>query len=295
MAVSAGFLGCGEVAARLAPAMRERGAEVFAFDIVPGKPEAAGFASLPLKELLARVDVILSTVTAQTAVAAAQSCAPFLRPEHIYVDLNSVSPRVKLRVAEIVADAGSEFVEGAITGAVGVTGAATRILTGGPAGERAAALLRGLGLRAEFYSEVIGRASAFKMLRGVFSKGMEALILELLVAGLRAGIAEELWQDVRGFMMENPFDAIASNWVRSHPAACERRYHELSQITGTLRELGVSPLMSMAAEAFFDRSRGAGLPDAFADKPESVREVAAYLEKRLGVISPAAACAAKDT
>lgn len=294
MAVKAGFLGCGEVAARFAPAMRESGAEVFAFDIVPGKAAAAGFPAPQLEELPARVEVIISTVTAQSAVEAARSCAPFLRPGHTYVDLNSVSPRVKLRVAEIVAGAGCEFAEGAILGAVGVTGAATRILIGGAAGERVAALLRGLGLKAEFHSEVIGRASAFKMLRGVFSKGMEALILELLVAGLRAGIADELWEDVRGFMLENPFDAVASNWVRTHPAACERRYHELSQIVETVRESGLNPLMTMAAEAFFERSRGAGLPGAFPAKPETMREVAAWLEKRLGVIAPAAACAAKD-
>ena len=72
------------------------------------------------------------------AVAAAQSCAPYLVPEQIYLDLNATDPGVKLDVLRAIEPSGAAFVEGAVLGAVGVTGARTEILLGGSHGRRAA-------------------------------------------------------------------------------------------------------------------------------------------------------------
>jgi 3-hydroxyisobutyrate dehydrogenase-like beta-hydroxyacid dehydrogenase len=112
------------------------------------------------------------------------------------------------------------------------------------------------------------------MLRSIFSKGLEALILELLIAGRRAGIEASLWDDVCEFMTKNPFDRAAANWIETHPAACQRRYHEMAQVRQTLRDIGVPALMTMAAEAFFDRSRSSGLAD-------SGEDAVSFLERRL--------------
>ena len=59
---------------------------------------------------------------------------------------------------------GVEFVEGAILGAVGVSGAATRILTGGEHGGKAAEMLRALGLKATFYSAEVGKEAPLNKL-----------------------------------------------------------------------------------------------------------------------------------
>jgi len=164
---------------------------------------------------------------------------------------------------------------------VGASGAATRVLTGGAKGQAVADLLAGLGLQVSFYSAEIGKASMFKMLRSIFSKGMEALILELLIAGRRAGIEADLWKDVTEFMTRNPFDRVASNWTRSHCVAYERRYHEMVQVRDTMREIGVDPVITMATEAFFDRSRALGLEKAFSEKPDSMDAVIEFMEHRL--------------
>jgi 3-hydroxyisobutyrate dehydrogenase-like beta-hydroxyacid dehydrogenase len=273
-----GFIGFGEVASVLARALNEKGAEVAAYDLVPGKVTAP---FLPLAELLARCDWILSTVTTQAARQAAESCAPLLRPGQVYLDLNSTSPEEKVAIGRVIGRSPAGFAEGVILGAVGAEGAAVRILTGGPEGRRAAGLLSRLGLKARFFSERTGQASLFKMLRSVFSKGLEALLLEMLAAARRAGLEQELWEDVAAFMSGNPFERVAENWIRTHPGACERRYHELRQVGQTLRELGFAPLMAAAAEAFFDRSRALALPAAFPEKPASWAAVVEYLAQRL--------------
>lgn len=276
-----GFIGFGEVGSTFAAAMRARGAEVAAYDVSVDRVTAAGVVYRPLPELARAARYLLSTVTTSAAVSAARSCAPFLTQDHVYVDLNSTSPAVKLELERIIRPTGAQFVEGAILGAVGVTGAATNILTGGPDGRAAAEALTALGLRAAFYSDETGKASTFKMLRGIFSKGLEALLLELLIAGRCAGIEKDLWADVSAFMAANPFERIAENWLRTHAVACERRYHEMVQVAGTMREIGIDPLMTAATERLFARSCTLGLEAAFPQKPDSMDDVVAFIERRL--------------
>ena len=287
------FIGFGEVASAFSKALRENGAEVAVYDVNlarPGGPDrlerrakAPGIEFRPLPEALRGADFVLSTVRAQTAPAAAHDCAAHLKPGQIFVDFNSTSPAVKVEIAGIVRASGADFVEGAILGAVGATGAATPALTGGEKGRIAAQALSRLGLRVSYFDGELGKVSLFKMLRSVFSKGLEALLLELMVAGRRAGLEEALWEDlVRDLMTRTPFEKVASNWIQTHPGACGRRHHEMSQVLETLRELGVDPVMTPATEAFFRRSCELGLAQAFPDKPGSVSAVVDYLNQRLG-------------
>lgn len=268
-----GFIGFGQVGSLFASVMREHGAEVYGYDLVRDR---VSVPFLEPEQLAARSDWLLSTVTTQAALEVARRWRPLLREGQVYLDLNSTSPRIKREIAERIGAAGARFAEGVILGAVGAEGACVRILTGGPEGRRAADLLRLYGLNASFFREETGQASCFKMLRSVFSKGAEALLVEMLVAARRAGIAAELFGDLSRFMTANPFERVAANWISSHPAACERRYHELRQVTETLRDLGITPIMSLAAEAFFDRSR-AILP--------APRAAPASWEEALGLLS----------
>ncbi len=286
-----GFVGFGEVGSVFSKAIREKGAEVSAYDVNLTRPEgparlrkrvrAEGIRFLPLEEVVRGSECVLSTVRPQTALEAARACAGHLRAGQTYVDLNSTSPSVKAEIGRLIGPSGAAFVEGAILGAVGAAGAAARVLTGGEHGRAAAEALTRLGLQATYYSPEIGKASLFKMLRSIFSKGLEALLLELLLSGRRAGIERDLWEDVMRFMTENPFEKVASNWILSHPAACGRRHHEMEQVAEVMRGAGIEPLMTGATEAFFRRSSACGLREAFTEKPADPGAVAEALERRL--------------
>lgn len=284
-----GFIGFGEVGTVLARAMLDHGAEVSAYDIrfedkavrleLQARNPDVRVAALP--SLVREAAYVISAVPTQAARSVAAQVAQYLRPGQVYLDLPSACPSLKREIARLIAPTGAAYVEGAILDAVGVVGAAAVILTGGPQGLEAAGMLCRLGLNARFFSAEIGQASTFKMLRSIFSKGLEALILETLIAAARAGLAASLWEDVAAFMNRAPFETIAANWVRTHPAACERRYWELVQVRDTLREIGVDPLMTRAAESFFERSRWLGLPGAFPEKPASVEPVVQFMAERL--------------
>ncbi len=290
--VRVAFVGFGEVASVFSAALRARGAEVAAYDhhlerpggaaVLEKRARAPGIRFAPLPEALRGADLVLSTVRNQTALEAARSAAGHLRPGQRYVDLNSTSPSVKLEIGRAVERSGAEFVEGAVLEPVRAAGAGARVLTGGPKGEAAARTLRELGLNADFYSAEPGKTATFKMLRSIFSKGVEALLLELLVAGRRAGMEKDLWEDVvAGFMSRHAFVKVATTWIETHPAACARRHHEMTEVLETMREIGADPVVTSGAEALFRRSCLLGLPEALDGRAPSVQAVVEALERRL--------------
>jgi 3-hydroxyisobutyrate dehydrogenase-like beta-hydroxyacid dehydrogenase len=285
-----GFIGFGEVGSTFSAVMAEKGAQVLAYDILLDQEGGEKVLQTrirnrhilfkPLDEVISNSAYVLSTVTTQMAKEVARSCLPHLDHDHRYVDLNSTSPSVKVEIGQIIKPSGAHFVEGAILGAVGATGARTRVLIGGVKGDQVVATLVELGLNASFYSSEIGSASAFKMLRSIFSKGLEALLIELMLAGKRAGIDQDLWADVIQFMTENPFDRVAFNWIQTHAVAYERRYHEMVQVLETMREFEVEPIMTSATKDFFERSLSFGFEEVFKGKPETIDTVISFMEQQ---------------
>lgn len=285
------IIGFGEVGATFARAMKEHGADIAVYDAllddsekgksVRARIENAGLRATSLEQAVRSAQYVLAMVTTMAARSAAAAAAQVLRPGQVYVDMNSTSPSAKQDIAAIIAPSGADFVEAAIIGAIGVSGARTEILTGGPRSPEVAQALTELGLRVSHYAEEIGKASMFKMLRSIFSKGMEALLLETMIAGQSAGIADDLWADMTRLFQQNGFEAVASNWMTTHAIAYERRFHEMEQVVETMEEIGVEPVMTRATEAFFRRSTSIELRREFPERPTSKDDVVRYLQKQL--------------
>ena len=290
-----GIIGFGEAGSAFARELTSAGASVSAYDkkwdepgirpptdIGPGL-EKVEFGSLP--DVLDASDVILSTVTTDSALLAAEGCLSSLRQGQIYCDLNSTAPSVKIKLDNMLARTGALFVEGAILGAIGVTGGQTKILLGGPHAAKVSGLLNSFGLQTEPYSVEIGKASAFKMLRSVFSKGLEALLIEFLAAARAAGLQDDLWQEVTTLFARNSFEDVAGNWVCSHALAHDRRFHEMVQVADLLKEMNQDALMTDATVAFFERSTMLNLSQDFPSRPERMDDVVDALLHRISTQS----------
>jgi 3-hydroxyisobutyrate dehydrogenase-like beta-hydroxyacid dehydrogenase len=286
-----GFVGFGQVAGCLAAALAQHGVQIVAYDVLLDQPHGideirqralgVNVQFMPLAPMLAQTGMVLSTVTTDVALAAAKACARHLRRGHVFIDLNATSPAIKRAVADALAPTGADFVEGAILGAIGVTGAQTRILVCGHKAAWAAEEFSRLGLNVGFYGAEIGRASTFKLLRSVFSKGMEALLLESLLAARRAGVEEDIWREIVTTLDERPFAEIGGNWMRTHGSAHARRYHEMVQVEELLRELDVEPLLTNATTRFFERSTRLALSQSLQKRPAIPEDVVAALDHLL--------------
>lgn len=285
-----GIIGFGEAGSAFAKVLAEKGMRVVAYDKSwdqpgAGPPRNKGhiddrieFSCFP--DLLALSDIVLSTVTTDAALNAATACIEHLRPQHYYCDLNSTAPSVKTELDRVIAPTGAVFVEGAILGAIGVTGGRTKILLGGSDAHNLSEILNRAGLHTSPYSSEIGKASTFKMLRSIFSKGLEALLIEFLTAGRAAGIQDDLWQEITTLFTDNSFEDVARNWVCSHGIAHERRFHEMIQVADLLREMNQDMLMTEATLALFEQSTERKLAQDFSDKPEQMNDVIDALLRR---------------
>src|SRR5579864_5383684 len=105
--LSIGFVGFGEAAYHIAKGLRQPGiAQIAAYDIntntqglgdkIQQRAQETGTRLAGTNaELAQSSEIVLSTVTADQAGMAAEQTAPHLCVQHLYADLNSVSPGLK--------------------------------------------------------------------------------------------------------------------------------------------------------------------------------------------------------
>ena len=286
-----GLLGHGAVGSLFARLLRANGAEVMSFDVLLDNPEkraeiesriaADGAKPGHLDEVVAGSEFILAITPVHACREAAALAAPDLTPAHTYCDLASAPPSTKQELAGTVTRTGAKFVEGAILGAVGASLSCPEILLGGESAADASELLNRYGLRTSAYSTDIGAASAFKMVRSVFSKGMETLLIETLVSAQRAGVRDEIWREILATLAPDRMPRMLQTWIRSHAVSSERRYHEMLGVAEFLKELQVSPVMTGATVEVFKRSNQLGIAESFEKEPEQFTDVIDFLSSRL--------------
>jgi 3-hydroxyisobutyrate dehydrogenase-like beta-hydroxyacid dehydrogenase len=287
-----GVIGYGAVGSLFARLLCERGARVLTYDVLLDQDAtqhamrqrilANGAKPATFEEVLSQSECVLAVTPAKHSRRTAADAAGLLRNGQVYCDLASTSPEDKRGMAAEVGAAGAQFVEGVILGAVGGSSASPAILLGGEGGESLASTLQHYGLRARFYSTEIGRASAFKLLRSVFSKGMETLLIEALVAARRAELFEEIWQEIRTTLAKDSLERMLETWIRSHAVSSERRYFEMQEVSRFLRQLGVDPIVTRSTVELFHRSNEMGIAGHFASgEPEHFADVIEFITNRL--------------
>jgi 3-hydroxyisobutyrate dehydrogenase-like beta-hydroxyacid dehydrogenase len=286
-----GFIGFGEAGFHIARGLRGAGVSgVWAYDInarAPGLGEKiqrrAGEAEVPLlesnAELAAASDILLSTVTANRSMEAAEQTAPFLTSRHIYADLNSVSPALKQAIGKLIESRGARFVEAAVMSPVPRHGAAVPMFLGGAHAPEFASLLSPYGMKLEVISERIGAASAVKMCRSVVVKGLEALMLECVLGSVPYGADERVFATLDETFPGMDWKKLASYMIGRVVEHGERRAREMEEVSATLRSIGVEPIMAEATARRQDSLAGLGLLEHFGgNAPDDYRAVAQAVE-----------------
>jgi 3-hydroxyisobutyrate dehydrogenase-like beta-hydroxyacid dehydrogenase len=286
-----GLIGHGSVGSVFARLLREREAGVISYDILLDREDTAarmrkqiladGARPGTLEEAIRESEYVLAIAPPQACRDVAVRASGYLQASQVYCDFASTSPSVKREVAAIVIASGAQFVEGAILGAVDASLACPAILLGGTGAEAAAGILNHYGLRTRLYSLDVGRASAFKMIRSVFSKGMEALLIETLLSARRADLLDEVWDEIRTTLGPDRMERTLKTWIRSHAISSERRYCEILEVKRFMEELKLEPILTRATADVFHRSNELGMPGAFEREPAHFTDVIDYLDRRL--------------
>jgi 3-hydroxyisobutyrate dehydrogenase-like beta-hydroxyacid dehydrogenase len=214
---------------------------------------------------LQNAHLIFCLVTADQALAAAKTAAPFLKPGTYWLDGNSCSPGAKSKASGVIEAAGGKYVDLAIMAPVHPKLHATPCLLGGPHAEEINDTLQKLGMDVRVMGEKVGDASTIKMLRSVMIKGLEALTAECLLAARRAGVEDKV---IASLQASDP----GFNWQQNSTYNLERmmvhgkrRAAEMREVAITLEELGMPNRMALAITQWQDDISALGLPGGEAD------------------------------
>lgn len=230
-----GILAYSRTAARAGPAdpLRARAAEA-----------QVQLVSSP-RELCRSADLILSLVPGKNALAALRSVRRYLTPRHLYVDATAASVAAMERAAAML-EGKASFVDAAIMGPVPLEGPGVLTLASGPHAARFQALLAPYGMNIQVVGERPGAASAMKLVRSVFMKGLAALLIETLEAAERGGIRDAVERDLARWMNAQPFERVMRRFVCGTAVHAARRMHEVQDALELLRTLGSSSRMTRA-------------------------------------------------
>ena len=225
-----------------------------------------------LAELCARCAIVVSVCPPDAAEALAHSvlAAGF---HGLYMDLNAIAPQRAQGLAQAMAVAGCELVDGGLIGGPAWQ-PGTVLYLSGPAAGRAAACFAGSPLETSVLGDAVGQASALKMCFSAYSKGTTALLCAALAAaqglGVRAALERQWDRDGAGFA------AQAEARARRATAKAWRFAGEMDEIAATFEAAGLPGGFHSAAGELYQRL--AGFKEAEALPP--LEDVLAALRKQ---------------
>lgn len=245
-----GFLGFGEVASTLSAGLLKHGANVAT--CVEGRSnrtrdlaEKSGLTLYKTNiELAEASDILISTVTPSQAIKIAQEVGKYNKG--IYVDINNVSPKtVKMALSFIKK---GKAVDASIIGSIR-KGLEVPVIASGDHAPQFAELNK-YGMNITIIGDEIGQASAIKILRSSFTKGISALLFETLYSAYKRGIDEEVLKYIAETECEGFSDSAVSRIISSSVHA-KRRFEEMNEVVDVISE-HTDPVISKATAEFFE-------------------------------------------
>ena len=284
-----GFIGFGEAGSTIARGLRSAGVErIFAYDIKIGDPlirDRAREAQTTLvdssSDLAEAATILFSTVTSSSALDAAREAVAYLRPQHTYADLNSVSPALKQEIAKVIDESRASFVEAAVMAPVSPYGHKVPMLLGGPGARAFADIMRPFGMKLEVLDGAkVGSAAAVKMCRSIVVKGIEALLFECVMAATKFGADDLVFASLKETWPGIDWKTLADYTIGRVVVHGERRAREMEEVAETLHAIGIDPIMAEATARRQDWSAELDLRSHFGPEgPKTYREVVDVIAK----------------
>lgn len=213
----------------------------------------AGMQAVDDREL-AQADILMSIVPPGEALGLAKRLAPALAAANnkpVYVECNAISPPTMLKIAEVIAPTGCEFVGAGIIGGPPKPGTtSTKIYASGPFAQKIATL-NDYGLVVRVLDGPLTAASALKMSYAGITKGYTALGAAMMLAATRGGSAAAL----KAELAESQPDLMRF-MERMVPGMYGKAYRwvaEMNEISNFVGEEFAENEMLSAAARFYER------------------------------------------
>lgn len=288
------FIGFGEAAQAFVKGWRREtpGLAIVAYDLLFEEPEKGAAKRLECvalgvhpaasaAEAVRAADVVISAVTADQVMQAAESVCPAVLPGQYFLDINSAAPFRKAAAAHPLAGKGACVVDVAVMAPVHPKLHRTPLLLSGPGAAGIAPVLAGLGMDLEVVSDRLGDASTVKMVRSIAIKGIESVAMECMVAAVKFGIEDRVVPSISEYLAGKDFGTLASHVMERVVVHGRRRAAEMREVAATLEAAGLSHFMPTATAAHQQWVADQDLAAGFAGPvPKDGRAIAAELLAR---------------
>lgn len=236
------------------------------------RAEHAGVRGLgSAEELVERADLVVSIVVPSAARRVAREVAAAARRAKrqglLYLDANATSPMTATAIGSILSRAGCLYVDGCIIGSAARLDSGTVVYLSGPDAEKVTPLSEA-GFAVKVLGPGIAQASAFKILYAGLTKGLAALLVELLIGARNFDLLDEIksrYDESFPGLVDKMASSIASLTIHAG-----RRAEEMVELAATLRDRGLKPVMAPAARQVLEQIARLRLAEAAPDGRRAV-------------------------
>lgn len=255
-----GFIGYGEAAFNISLGLGREGiAGIRATDAmmnhevmgrqVKSRAQEAGVTLVDTnKEIAQWADIVFAAVPSSFTMDVCNDVKECLRPGQLYVDVSASTPSTKEQIWAAIQDTGVLFVDAAMLGSLPKDKHQVPITASGNGAAKFHELMTPYGMKITLAGEKAGAASAIKLVRSIYMKGIASLMISMLQAGDAYGVADEVVASIAKSMDGIPFTSHLDRLVTGTALHCTRRAAELKGSVAMQEEAGLSPEMTLAAK-----------------------------------------------
>lgn len=254
------IIGAGEVGLTYARPWAAAGHHVILYDLKPSgtaqafAAQAGAHVLTSITEAVAQSDAVVSCVFGTVSLPVAEQALAAMQKNALFVDMTTADPGQIRSAAERAAQLGIEYVDVAILGAIALTHEKTNLLGAGAGIGRALSLYAAAGapLR-EVEDGAAGDAAALKILRSVFTKGLEALTIECFMAAEKQGVTDKLHDALSDIDQASLRDFLGA-LIRTHVVHAPRRLKEVEEAERQLLTAQMPVAVLPGVKALFART-----------------------------------------
>lgn len=223
---------------------------------------------LGVGDWLTESDCVLSCVVGTQSLEVTRECLAHLKPGTLFADLTTAAPERKRLAGAEAAQQRVDYVDVAIMGAIAYLREKTPLLCSGAKADAFVELLLSAGATARALpASQPGDAITLKILRSVFTKGMEALAVDVLLAAERQQLRPALYEVLKD-IDQAPLPAFLEMLVSTHVVHATRRLHEVEEAERQLASLGIaSSVLGGVRQRFSHSSEGLALEPITEEQP----------------------------
>ena len=205
-----------------------------------------------LDAFLKDLDFLIVLVPCSLVLKVALEILEKISPNCIYLDLSTSFPQDQKEIEKLSRQYHITYCDGSILGSLPKFKHRVPILISGKGTEQIKEYLIQWNMNITIVGEEAGRASAIKLCRSIYTKGTQALLVELVKATEYFGITDIVFDSIEKTWYLDGFINEADRQINSTRTHFQRRKDEIDYTIKMLEKIGIPAYMCKSASKVFE-------------------------------------------